>query len=268
VRPAEKTVEKESDVELRDLKVLVTGGGSGLGREFTLSLARAGAGVAFCDVVEAPLRETESLAKGLPGKVVGFVASVADEAQVTQLVSDAHAALGGLNGLVNNAGIFRDALLVKQDRKTGAIQKMSLDHWNAVIGVDLTGPFLCAREFAAKVIETKGAPAVIVNISSASRHGTRGQSNYSAAKAGLIADTKLWAEELAPHGIRTGAVAPGFIDTPILRGMKPEVLEAMLAAVPLRRPGQASEIFQAVKFIFECDYFTGRCIDVDGGIRT
>jgi len=187
---------------------------------------------------------------------------------VVQLIHDAHSALGGLNGLVNNAGIFRDALLVKQDRKSGALQRMSLEAWNAVLAVDLTGPFLCAREFAAKVIETSGGPAVIVNISSASRHGTRGQSNYSAAKAGLVADTKLWAEELAPYGIRTGAVAPGFIDTPILRGMRPEVLEAALQTVPLRRPGKASEIFQAVKFILECDYFTGRCVDVDGGIRS
>ena len=255
-------------MELADVKALVTGGGSGLGREFTLQLARAGAAVAFCDVAEAAIAETASLAQGLPGRVAGFRANVADETEVGRLVTDAHAALGGLNALVNNAGIFRDGLLVKQDRRTGAIQRMSLDQWNAVIGVDLTGPFLCAREFAAKVIETKTAPAVIVNISSASRHGTRGQSNYSAAKAGLVADTKLWAEELAPYGIRTGAVAPGFIDTPILRGMKPDVLEAALAVVPLKRPGKPAEIFQAVKFILECEYFTGRCVDVDGGIRS
>lgn len=255
-------------MDLSDAKALVTGGGSGLGREFTLQLARAGAGVAFCDVSEKGIAETEAEAKGLPGNVVGFRANVADEAEVVKLVADAHAALGGLNVLVNNAGIFRDGLLVKKDRKSGAIQKMSLDHWNAVVSIDLTGPFLCAREFAAKVIETDGAPAVIVNISSASRHGNRGQSNYSAAKAGLVADTKLWAEELAQHGIRTGAVAPGFIDTPILRGMRPEVLEEMMKKVPLRRPGAPAEIFQAVRFVIECDYFTGRCIDVDGGIVT
>jgi len=255
-------------VNIAEMKILVTGGGSGLGREFTLALSRLGAAVAFCDLGEAAIAETEVLARGLPGRVTGLVANVSVESEVVQLIHDAHSALGGLNGLVNNAGIFRDALLVKQDRKSGALQRMSLEAWNAVLAVDLTGPFLCAREFAAKVIETSGGPAVIVNISSASRHGTRGQSNYSAAKAGLVADTKLWAEELAPYGIRTGAVAPGFIDTPILRGMRPEVLEAALQTVPLRRPGKASEIFQAVKFILECDYFTGRCVDVDGGIRS
>lgn len=254
-------------MELKDVKALVTGGGSGLGRAFVMELAQAGAGVAFCDVNDAGIAEVEREAAGLPGRVKGFRANVADEAEVTKLVADAHEALGGLNALVNNAGIFRDGLLVKQDRKSGAIQKMSLDQWNAVIAIDLTGPFLCAREFAAKAIESGTRPAAIVNISSAARHGNRGQSNYSAAKAGLIADTKLWAEELAAYGIRTGAVAPGFVETPILKGMKPEVLEAMLSVVPLRRPARAHEIWLAVKFILECEYFTGRCIDVDGGIK-
>ena len=87
----------------------------------------------------------------------------------------------------------------------------------------------------------------------------------AAAKAGLVADTKLWGNELARHGIRTGAIAPGFVDTPILQGMRPEVLEKMLKAVPLRRSADPYEIFLAVKFIIECGFFTGRCIDVDGG---
>src|SRR5271157_1624731 len=197
---AASTASGETTVNIPEMKILVTGGGSGLGREFPLALARLGAPVAFCDLGEAAIAETESLAGGPLGRVVGIKANVAIESEVVKLIHDAHAALGGLNGLINNAGIFRDALLVKQDRKSGMLQRMSLDYWNAVIQVDLTGPFLCAREFAAKVIETGGGPAVIVNISSASRHGTRGQSNYSAAKAGLVADTKLWAEELAPYG--------------------------------------------------------------------
>ena len=140
-----------------------------------------------------------------------------------------------------------------------------MKQWQAVIDVDLTGPFLFTRELAASIIEHGDGPGVIVNISSVSRHGNPGQSNYSAAKAGLVADTTLWAKELARHGIRVGAVAPGFVDTPILRGMRPEVLDKMLAQVPLRRAATPYEIFLAVKFIIECDYFTGRCIDVDGG---
>ena len=253
-------------MNLTDCKALVTGGASGMGRHFTLSLAAAGADVAFCDLDDNGIAETEAAGAELPGKVVGFKANVADETAVIELVKEASSALGGLNCLVNNAGIFRDGLLVKKDRETGEIRTMSLKKWQAVIDVDLTGPFLCTREFAANCVSSATKDAVIVNISSVARHGNPGQTNYSAAKAGLVADTKLWAQELSRYGIRTGAIAPGFVDTPILQGMRPDVLEGMLKAVPLRRAASQDEIFLAVKFIIECGYFTGRCIDVDGGI--
>jgi 3-oxoacyl-[acyl-carrier protein] reductase len=252
-------------MDISSMKVLVTGGASGMGRAFCLHLASAGASVAACDLSEQGLDALKADAADLPGSMHTFLANVAKEDDVVGLIHAAHDAMGGLDGLINNAGIFRDGLLVKKDRKTGAIKKMSLEQWNAVIAVDLTGPFLCTREFAAKMIETGTTPSVVVNISSVARHGNRGQSNYSAAKAGLVADTKLWGEELARHGIRVGAIAPGFVDTPILQAMRPEVLEMMLKTVPLRRPAKTDELWLAVKFVLECDYFTGRCVDVDGG---
>lgn len=254
-------------MNIPDLRVLVTGGGSGMGRAFTLQLAAEGADVAFCDLSDESIAKVraEAEAADLPGRVVGFKANVAVEDDVIALVNNAADELGGLNALINNAGIFRDGLLVRKDRE-GRIKKMSLDQWNAVIAVDLTGPFLCTREFCEHVIRTDTPASCVVNISSVARHGNRGQTNYSAAKAGLVADTKLWALELSKYGIRFGAVAPGFVDTPILQGMRPDVLEGMLKAVPLRRAAAPEEIYQAVKFIFECDYFTGRCIDVDGGM--
>jgi len=254
-------------VELGALKAVVTGGGSGMGREFTLRLAEAGASVALCDLNDAGMKETVELARGLRGRVESIRANVAVEDDVIRLMAEAQARLGGLNALVNNAGIFRDGLTVKRDRRTGEIRKMSLENWRAVIDVDLTGPFLCTREFAARVIESGTRPAVIVNMSSAARHGNRGQANYSAAKAGLVADTRVWADELSAYGIRTGAIAPGLIETPILQAMPPEELAKLGEQVPLGRLGKPSEIFQAVKFIIECDYFTGRCIDVDGGLK-
>ncbi|MFK7927524.1 MAG: SDR family oxidoreductase [Myxococcota bacterium] len=253
-------------MKLTDLNVLVTGGASGMGKAFVMAFARDGANVAFCDVNEDGIRAVEAEGAELPGTIKGFVCDVSNEDQVIDLVKNARAALGSLNGLVNNAGIFRDGLLVKKDRETGEIRKMSLKKWDQVIAVDLTGPFLCTREFAASVIENDEGPAVVVNISSIARHGNMGQTNYSAAKAGLVADTKLWSLELARYGIRTGAVAPGFVKTPILEGMKPEVLQSMLKAVPLRRAAEPEEIYTAVKFVVECDFFTGRCIDVDGGM--
>ena len=106
----------------------------------------------------------------------------------------------------------------------------------------------------------------MINISSVSRAGNMGQSNYSAAKAGLVADTQLWAKELARYGIRVGAIAPGFVQTPILDGMRPEMLEKMVSGVPLRRTGTCQELYLGVKFIIECGYFTGRCLDIDGGL--
>jgi len=253
-------------MDLKNTKALVTGGASGMGRAFTLSLARDGATVAFCDLDEAKIKEVEAAAEGLAGKVFGFIADVSKEDQVIKLIGDAAAAMGGLNCLVNNAGLFRDGLLIRKDKDSGEIKKLSLSNWQKVIDVDLTGPFLCTREFAAHCVATDTKPGVIISISSVSRHGNPGQTNYSAAKAGLVADTKLWAQELARYGLRTGVIAPGFIQTPILDGMKPEALAMMLRAVPLNRTGKPEEIYLAVKFIIECDYFTGRCLDVDGGI--
>lgn len=253
-------------MKISETKAIVTGGASGMGRHFSLELARGGACVAAFDMNAEGLASLEKEAAGLPGKLQVFQVDVSKEAAVVEGVQKAWDALGGLNCLVNNAGIFKDGLLIKTDKATGKVSdRMSLANWQAVIDVDLTGPFLMTREVAARMVDAK-AKGVVVNISSVSRSGNPGQSNYSAAKAGLVADTKLWAGELARYGIRTGAIAPGFIRTPILEAMRPEMLDKMLAGVPLRRMGEPAEIFAGVRFIIECDYFTGRCLDIDGGL--
>ncbi|MCA9668882.1 MAG: SDR family NAD(P)-dependent oxidoreductase [Myxococcales bacterium] len=252
-------------MKLNDLKIIVTGAASGMGRYFTQQLAAEGASVAAWDLSEEGLAAVAEENKGAAGTVKTFVANVADEKQVVAAIKASGDGLGGLNGLINNAGIFRDGLLVKVDKKSGDVKKMSLEQWQSVIDVDLTGPFLATRELAAYMIENKIKPGVIVNMSSVSRSGNMGQSNYSAAKAGLVADTKLWGHELARYGIRVGAIAPGFVRTPILDAMRPEVLEKMVQGVPLRRVGEPHEIYLGVKFIIECDYFTSRCLDIDGG---
>ena len=254
-------------MNIQDVKAIVTGGASGMGRAFVLALARDGGDVVAADVNDEGLASLKAEAADLAGTVHVRKADVSQEAEVVALIDGARADMGGLNVLVNNAGIFRDGLLVKVDRETGRVKgSMSLASWQKVIDIDLTGPFLCTREFARSHIDSGGKDAAVVNISSVARHGNAGQSNYSAAKAGLVADTKLWSIELARYGIRTGAIAPGFIQTPILDGMRPEVLEKMLRGVPLRRTGSTAEIYSGVKFIIECGYFTGRCIDIDGGL--
>lgn len=253
-------------MQIQGKSFIVTGGASGMGRHFVLSLARDGANVAFCDLNEEGIQAVIAEGSELPGKVVGFSANVADEEQVAKLVADAHEALGPIHGIVANAGIIRDGLLIKKDKETGEIKKLATRKWQQVIDVNLTGVFFCAREYAAYAVENGVKPGVIVSISSISRHGNMGQTNYSAAKAGIVAMTKLWGGELARYGIRTGAVAPGFTRTPILDGMPPAMLERMVKPVPLRRVGEPEEQYLAVKFILENDYFTGRVIDVDGGL--
>jgi 3-oxoacyl-[acyl-carrier protein] reductase len=236
-----------------------------MGRHFTLRIAEAGGQVTAGDVNEAGLAALADETKALPGKVHTRRLNVADEADVASFVAFAHDAMGGLNGLVNNAGILRDGLLVKRDKATGAITKLTRDQWQAVIDVNLTGATLMARDVAAKMAET-GSKGVIVNISSIARHGNRGQSNYSAAKAALATNTKTWSLEFAPFGIRVGAVAPGMIETPMTQGMNQKARDALVAAIPVGRIGLPEDIWVAVKFIVECEYFNGRTIDVDGGL--
>lgn len=253
-------------MKLNETRIIVTGAASGMGKEFALGLCRDGAKVAAMDVNEQGLQELVTAAAEMPGVIKTYSGSVAREADVVATVKRAAQDLGGINGLINNAGIFRDGFLVKVDKKTGEVKRLGLEAWQAVIDVDLTGPFLMTREVAAQMIENKIRPGVVINISSVSRHGNMGQSNYSAAKAGLVADTKLWARELAPHGVRVGAIAPGFVRTPILEGMRPEMLEKMIAQIPAKRLGEPSELYLGVRFIIECDYFTSRCLDIDGGV--
>ena len=252
-------------MKLESLKIIVTGGAQGMGRHFALRLSEAGAQVAIGDVNEAGLAETVAADKG-PGKIHSRKLNVADEADVGAFVAWAHEAMGGLNGLINNAGILRDGLLVKKDRETGAIKTMTKDQWDAVIGVNLTGATLITRDTIAKMAETGQRPGVVVNMSSIARHGNRGQSNYSAAKAALAANTKTWSLEFAQFGVRVGAIAPGMIETPMTQGMNQKARDTLVAAIPVARIGLPEDIWLGVKFVLECDYFNGRTIDVDGGL--
>ena len=252
-------------MKLSDLKIIVSGGAQGMGRHFAVRLVEAGAQVAAGDVNEAGLKETEAMAKG-PGKLHARKLNVADEADTGSFVGWAFEQMKGLNGLVNNAGILRDALLVKKDKETGQVKTMSKEQWDAVIAVNLTGATLLARDVVSKMVEKGQRPGVIVNMSSVARHGNRGQSNYAAAKAGLATNAVTWAREFAPFGVRVGAVAPGMIETPMTQGMNQKARDALVSAIPVGRIGVPEDIWLAVRFILECDYFNGRCIDVDGGL--
>jgi 3-oxoacyl-[acyl-carrier protein] reductase len=253
-------------MDLKQKVIVVTGAGRGIGRGLATHLAGKGAHIAVVDLNQDDIDATVGLCKDLGVEARGYKANVAVEAEVEQLFSQVASDFGALHGLVNNAGITRDGLLVKAvDGKVE--KKMPLQQWQAVIDVNLTGVFLCGREAAAKMIELGVTEGVIINISSVARYGSFGQSNYAAAKAAVATLAETWAKELARYNIRTGAIAPGTINTEMLAAMKQEARERLVQAVPLKRLGEPVNIAQTAAFIFENDYFTGRCIDIDGGLR-
>jgi len=252
-------------VDVRGKTILVTGAGRGIGRSLAAHFAGKGANLALLDTNEQAVQETAAHCTTLGVVARSYVADAANEDSVVGAVEQVATEFGRLDGLINNAGIVRDGMLIKV--KDGqVIGKMSLEQWQAVIDVNLTGVFLCAREAAQRMISHNGG-GVIVNVSSISRAGNPGQTNYSAAKAGVAAMTVVWAKELARYRIRVGAVAPGFIRTPMVESMKPEALARMTSPIPLGRLGEPDEIAHAVGFIFENDLFTGRCLEVDAGLR-
>jgi 3-oxoacyl-[acyl-carrier protein] reductase len=247
-------------VQVSGRTAIVTGAASGIGRCFALQLLAAGAVVIAVDV-DARGLDSLAAAAGDPGSRLRVArVDVSNEAQVSAFVREVETpAL-----LVNNAGILRDGLLVSRDA-AGYVRKLPTAQWKSVLDVNLTGAYLMARETAAVMIEKGVQPALIVNISSITSGGNPGQSNYAAAKAGLDADTRTWALELAPYGIRVAGIAPGLIDTPMAARLSEAERAQIVDSIPLRRMGRPEEIWLALKFIIECDFLTGRVVSVDGG---
>lgn len=252
-------------MDLNGKVIAVTGGGQGLGRSMAVVLAAKGARMALIDLNQEKLDEAVELCKAAGGDAKAYIANVAKEEDVISTFDQIVEDFSTFNGVINNAGILRDGLMLKV--KDGEIvKKLSLAEWQAVIDVNLTGVFLCGREAAERMIKL-GTEGVIINISSISKAGNMGQSNYSAAKAGVAAMAVTWAKELARYGIRAAAIAPGFIATDMVASMKPEALEKMTAGIPLKRMGTPEEIGHTCAYIFENDYFTGRVVEMDGGLR-
>jgi 3-oxoacyl-[acyl-carrier protein] reductase len=245
--------------------VAITGAGGGLGAAMAKRLASQGSRLALIDFRSDTLEDLKT-ELGLPDEdCLALQCDVSNEEQVDQAFLDIASHFGGLDVLVNNAGITRDALMLKF--KDGErVSRMSLEAWNAVINVNLTGVFLCGRAAAEQMV-IAGNGGLIINISSISRAGNMGQSNYSATKAGVAAMAVTWAREFARYGIRVNAVSPGFIGTEMVRAMKPEALARLQAMIPAQRIGDPDEIAHTVQYLMENDFVNGRNIEVDGGMR-
>ncbi len=252
------------DYGLAGQVVIVTGAAAGIGRATALRFAAEKCKVAAWDVGEPKELLAEIAAAGGEGRFQRV--NVADPAAVAAAVAEVIAAWGRVDVLVNNAGIVRDAQLVKW--KDGAVAAtMTDEQWDAVIAVNLKGPFLCTRAVAPHMIAAKSG--VILTASSVvGLYGNFGQTNYAATKAGVINMTRTWARELGKYGIRANAVAPGFIGTEILNAMPQKVLDGMVAHTPIGRMGAPEDIANAYCWLAskQAAFVTGTCLSVDGGL--
>lgn len=252
-------------MQIKDSVFVITGGGRGLGRAMAESLAAQGAVLALIDLNREALDDACAACEQSGGKALGYVCNITDEAEVENTFQQIRGDCGQINGLINNAGLMRDGMLIKV--KDGElVGKMGLDQFQSVFDVNVTGTFLCGRE-AAAIMAQQGKGGVIVNISSVSRAGNMGQTNYSATKSAVATMVVSWAGELARHGIRTGGIAPGVIATEMTAQMKPEAIDRMVQAVPLKRLGEVEEMAHTLKYIIENEFFTGRIVEMDGGLR-
>ncbi|MGD0094107.1 MAG: 3-oxoacyl-[acyl-carrier-protein] reductase [Planctomycetota bacterium] len=237
--------------------VLITGGAQGIGRQIGERLHKGGAQLAIADINADAAKATAAELSAHGPKCSGYACNVAESAQVDALVEAVLKDFGKLDILINNAGITRDGLLVR----------MSDEAWNAVLNINLTGAFYVLRAVARPMMKARSG--VIVNIASVvALIGNAGQANYCAAKAGLIGLTKSAARELAGRGIRVNAVAPGFIETAMTAKLNEEQRKAMLATVPLGRPGTTTDVAGVVCFLASDDaaYLTGQVISICGGM--
>lgn len=237
-----------------DKVVLVTGGTRGIGRACAERFAQEGATVVVCGRDAAVAQRA---AAEIGTNVHGYVCDVADPASVNTLMETVTANHGTPYVLVNNAGITRDGLLMR----------MKDTDWNEVIAANLSGAFHVCRAAARGMLGARAGR--IINLTSVvGIHGQAGQTNYSAAKAGIIGFTKAYAQEVAPRGITVNAVAPGLIETDMTSGLNEKQREAALDRIPLKRTGTAQDVAGLVAFLASDDaaYITGEVISVDGGL--
>lgn len=236
---------------------IITGAGQGIGAATALKFASEGATVIVCDMRQSAVDDVVARCQALGATAGGFVMNVTDRNQVDAVVGAVRERFGRIDVLVNNAGITKDARL----------QKMTLEQFDAVIDVNLRGVFHCSQAVADTM--TAQGSGVILNASSVvGIYGNFGQTNYAATKFGVIGFTKTWSRELGPKGVRVNAVAPGFIETPILSTIPDKVLDDMRANVPLKRLGKPEEIANVYAFLAsdEASYVNGAVLEVSGGM--
>lgn len=250
-------------MRMKEKVVLITGGAAGIGKATALRFAEEGATIVICDLNETAGQETVKL---LGEKAAFYKVNVVSRAEVQAWVEAVVAKYGQIDVLVNNAGILRDGQLIKfkDGQLTGQMAEADFD---AVISVNLKGVFNCTQA-AAPMMAKQGSGVILNATSIVGLDGNFGQTNYVAAKAGVVGMTKVWARELGKFGIRVNAVAPGFTATEMVAAMPEKILDGMKARTPLGRLGEPRDIANAYLFLAsdEASFITGETLRVDGGI--
>jgi 3-oxoacyl-[acyl-carrier protein] reductase len=244
-------------MRLKNKVSIITGAAQGIGLATALKFAEEGATVIVCDLRAEGVDSALAMVRARGAQALGFVVDVTDRASLDAMVAAVKEHYGHIDVLVNNAGITKDARL----------QKMTAAQFDAVIDVNLRGVFHATQAVLATMV-AQGS-GVILNASSVvGIYGNFGQTNYAASKFGVIGFTKTWCRELGPKGIRVNAVAPGFVETPILATIPDKVLQQMREQVPLHRLGKAEEIANVYAFLAsdEASYVNGAVIEVSGGM--
>ncbi len=248
-------------MKLAEQTILLTGGGGAVGSALAEALAGDGARVAVLDRDEQALAQLEQRVPELGA----YRCDLADPEQVESTVEAVHAALGPVTVLINNAGTIHSEPLVNllsRDRKRHA-----LESWQKTLDSNLNGLFYITACVAERMVTTR-TRGLILNVSSVSAAGNVGQSAYAAAKAAVNALTVTWSKELGMFGVRSAAIAPGFLDTPSTHDALSEAnVKKWTKQTPLQRLGTLQELTSAVRFVIENDYYNGRVLELDGGLR-
>ncbi len=244
-------------MRLKHKVAIITGAAQGIGLATALKFAEEGATVVVCDLKPEGVDAAVALVRARGAQTLGFTLNVTDRPALAAMVAAVRERFNSIDVLVNNAGITRDARL----------QKMTLEQFDTVIDVNLRGVFHASQAVLPAMVEQQSG--VILNASSVvGIYGNYGQTNYAASKFGVIGFTKTWSRELGPKGIRVNAVAPGFVETPILSTIPDKVLQQMREQVPLHRLGRPEEIANVYAFLAsdEASYVNGAVIEVSGGM--
>ena len=252
-------------MEIRDSKFVITGGANGIGEEMSFFLAKAGGQVCVLDIDRSALSKIEKSSKSGGYAIETYSCDIREEEQVTKSIADFSEKKGGIDCLVNNAAVLLDGMLVSV--MGGKVKKYSTGDWDNTIATNLRGTFLCTREVVADMISRRKG-GLVVNIGSLAAVGNRGQTSYSSSKAGVDALVVTWAQELAPFGIRVVGIAPGIVETDMpLENIPDPQMKKWVRKTPLKRLGKTSEVAKAVEFCITDEFFNGRILHLDGGLR-